>query len=211
MEIHMKNLLVILAIALFLAGCSRSQGTSKTLSTPALVKTTQSQLGDLGNHSQSLTKQVKALPDTLPQKSGLVQTSTDISNDSKNLQKSIGAVGTSASKDAATISAQKKELASNPLKSWLYLISGVLIALGISGFILTLFMTLPAIIRTLSIGALVTGACLGSVAYFLTAIFYVVGGIILSGLIGGGVWLWYHWKTIAVQAPVVKPATVVKS
>ena len=197
----MKYLLVLLAI-LTLVGCGMSSGTTKKQSTPALVKTTQDQVTSLDGHQKDLKKQVDTLPDTLPQKSGLNQTTQDIGSDVTNLKKSTGAVAASAQKDSNTIVDQKKELAKNPLKDWLYLISGLLLALGVSGFILTLIMTLPAIIRNLSIGSFVTGVCLGTVAYFLVTIFYVTGGILLSGLIGLGVWYWFHRTVVKMPAVV---------
>ena len=197
----MKYLLIIMAI-LTLVGCGMSSGTTKKQSTPALVKTTQDQVTSLDGHQKDLKKQVDTLPDTLPQKSGLNQTTQDIGSDVTNLKKSTGAVAASAQKDSNTIVAQKKELAKNPLKDWLYLISGLLLALGVGTFIVTFLVTLPAIIRNIAIGSAVTGICLGTVAYFLVTIFYVTGGILLSGLIGLGAWYWFHRTVVTIPTKV---------
>ena len=106
---------------------------------------------------------------------------------------------------------------SNPVKTWLELIGIAAIVGGVGFLIAGIFVTyLQAItwLRSAAVGAIAFGLCLVSIAWFLTAIMWIVFGCIGAAIIFGVVWIVTH-KTIrnAIAADVegwfkINPAQV---
>ena len=107
--------------------------------------------------------------------------------------------------------------ARNPVKTWLELIGLGAIVAGVGFLIAGIFVTyLQAItwLRSGAVGAVAFGLCLVSIAWFLTAIMWIIFGCIAAALVFAVVWIVTH-KTIrnAIAADIegwfkIEPAQV---
>ena len=106
--------------------------------------------------------------------------------------------------EQTTTIAKLKE--SNPIKTWLEIIGLAAIVGGVGVLIASIFVNaLQALawLRSAAVGAVAFGLCLVSIAWFLTAIMWIVFGCIAAAIIFALIWVLTH-KTIrdAIAADV---------
>lgn len=92
---------------------------------------------------------------------------------------------------------------SDPVKAWLYLVGIGALVIGcgvlIASFFVAALSAIP-VVRSASIGAIVFGFLLVTIARFLTALYWIGAGVIVAGLIAGGVWLYTHRSILKAKA-----------
>ena len=114
-----------------------------------------------------------------------------------------------------TVTAQAKKItaleANNPAKFWINLSGVILLVTGIGGIIASIFIAaLNAIpmVRSLSVAAIAFGCCLLTIAYFLVQLYWIVGMVLLAGVIAGGIWYWTHRAIVKAKVTALTVSAV---
>jgi hypothetical protein len=133
----------------------------------------------------------------------------DAQSDNTAAQRSLGVAAKAAASDQKTIAELKRQ---DPIKVRLQWIGTAFLVGGVIALVAGIFLGSPAStyddwLRSGGAAGIVVGLLVLCIAAFLTAIYWVVGGLLVVAVLGGGVWVYLHRSDILPWFPIFGPKT----
>lgn len=184
----------LVLIGIILTACSAGPPSKTQTNIADAQQVCASQWSILGGVKSTVNSMTPAnLPTT---KSTAIAGINTAQSQNQTISKDLGVANKNAAADAKTIAASK-----DPVKVRLELIGSILIVVGvgltIAGFFFSKYLgTFADIAVEGGLSSLATGLVTVAIAYYLRDIRFIVGGLVLAGLAGVGVWVALHWTTV---------------